>query len=153
MALRAWSLVADIGGTNARFGLVDPGSGDLVERFHYSVKEHAELNGALQHCLEDIVARGGWEKTPEKACFAVACVVEGERIQFTNSPWFIDRTSVTRLLGGAQLELINDFVAVGLAVGGLEPPEWVQVGGGAGTAGGKRRGIPPRPRGACPVRK
>ena len=38
--LQAWSLVADVGGTNARFAAVDMTNGQICEITYFSVAEH-----------------------------------------------------------------------------------------------------------------
>jgi glucokinase len=126
-----WNLVADIGGTNARFGVVDYTSGELARVERYSVSEHEAFQGALGQFLADVATEGGWRPLPSSACLAVACAVESDVVQFTNSPWRIDRTAVSRLLGEIAVDLINDFAAVGYAVTDLKPRDWHQIGGRA----------------------
>lgn len=129
MTSEPWNLVADIGGTNARFGVADSASSKLAITRHYSVGEHHTITEALQRFLKDVAAIGEWQPVPQAACLAVACAVEGDVIQFTNSPWSIDRSVVSRQLGGARVDLINDFAAVGYGVIDLKPTDWYQIGG------------------------
>ncbi|MBR9912250.1 MAG: glucokinase [Gammaproteobacteria bacterium] len=135
MSVQPWNLVADIGGTNARFGVEDYASSKLQETRRYSVSDHAEFSDALKHFLKDVKEMGGWEALPRAACFAVACAVESDVVQFTNSPWTIDRHKVSEQLNSARLSLVNDFVAVGHAVTALKPKDWHQIGGGAPVTG------------------
>ncbi len=130
MSLKLWNLVADIGGTNARFGLEDYASSSLQFVRIYSVSDHTQFIDALANFLRDVAAEDGWQPTPRAACLAVACPPDADVIQFTNSPWSINRTDVAELLQVAQIDIINDFAAVGHAVSGLKPQDWHQVGVG-----------------------
>ncbi|MEJ2533199.1 MAG: glucokinase [Halioglobus sp.] len=128
---KPWYLVADIGGTNARFGLEDYASTELGQIERLSVADHSQFADALRHYLEIVADSGGWQRLPRAACLALACPVNGDRIQFTNSPWTVDRVELSGLLNQARVELINDFAAVGHAVTELRPRDWCQIGGGA----------------------
>jgi len=127
---RPWNLVADIGGTNARFGLQDRSTRELSDVCCYSVADYRNFSTALTRFLSRIAENGGWQPCPQAACLAVASVVEADVIQLTNSPWQIDRKDVCAILGNADIELINDFLAVGFGVLDLRPTEWRQIGRG-----------------------
>ncbi len=135
MDSKAWNLVADIGGTNARFGLVDYASARLLQVGRYSVAEHDTFSGAMRCYLRDIAATVDWQAFPRAACLAVACPVDSDVIQFTNSPWTVNRNLLSGLLDKAPVALINDFAAVGYAVTDLHPQDWCQLGGYDPTPG------------------
>lgn len=106
-------LVADVGGTNARFALVsDQGVGHAtrVENDRY-----ATFYAALQAYLDgrDIPKLSG-------ACVAVAGPVTGDHARLTNRDWdfSVDRLSDT-LSGLANVQLVNDLVALGHALPAL----------------------------------
>lgn len=126
---RPWNLVADIGGTNARFGVEDYATGALRLIRRYSVSDYPRFRDILQRFLEDVAEEGGWRGWPNAACLALACAVDGDSIRFTNSPWVVDRREVRDALGGGPLILLNDFAAVGYAIADLKPEDWFQVGG------------------------
>ena len=132
--MQDWYLVADIGGTNARFGLVGRGSGEIISIARYNVAEHEFLSDAIDHFLQHVSDLSLWQPLPTAACLALACPVEGDVMQFTNSPWRVDRYNVNAQLGGAPIDIINDFAAVGYAVSDLHTTDWQQLGGGAGLA-------------------
>lgn len=129
MGAKSWDLVADIGGTNARFGLKECAAGNWQVVKRYSVSEHREFAETLTHFLSDVSEQGEWQYFPRAACLALACPVEGKRVQFTNSPWSIDRLTLSAQLNNIYVELINDFTAIAHAVPELKPNEWHQVGG------------------------
>ena len=127
--LKDWSLVADIGGTNARFARKLPGKNSLMDQVNISVSGHANFIHALASVLEDFSKDETWSATPSLACFAVACRVDHEEISFLNSPWAFTRSEVKNLLGSIDLDVINDFAANGYGIGELSASDWLQVGG------------------------
>ena len=135
MSNKNWNLVADIGGTNARFGLVDFDTSSLEEVRRYSVAEFPNFDNALKQFLLDIGELGKWRSVPQASCLAIACPADADEVQFTNSPWSISRQMISSLLGGAHVEFINDFAAVGYAVAELKPQDWKQIGGKAPIPG------------------
>lgn len=114
-------LIGDIGGTNARFALVDAdGLPSDVRILH--VADHPGLVEAAQAYLGDRVV--------DEAVIAVATPVEGDAIRFTNAPWSFSVRAAQGRLGLARLAVINDFVAQALAVPHLLPGEREQIGPG-----------------------
>lgn len=119
-------LVADIGGTNARFALADidasnPLLDDTVRE--YPVVEFPSLGDAAGHYLEQT----GVGTT--RGVFAVAGRVDGDEARITNHPWVISRSRTAGMLGFDTLHLINDFAAQAMAISLLQPKDVVQVGG------------------------
>lgn len=110
-------LVADIGGTNARFALVT-GKADnnfkidniaILNTAHYP-----DFESALRTYLEKI---GGI--TPTAACIAIAGPVTNDRIKMTNLKWTFSCREIAREFGLNQFIAINDFAAVASACGQL----------------------------------
>ncbi len=120
-------LVADIGGTNARFGWVDSASRgsaaagfvpDLIGR--YSVSEFATVEDATAAYLAEVAALlGARYAPPQQAAFAVATAVRGDIVAFTNSPWRFSRGSLQSRLQVNALWVLNDFEALALSLPGL----------------------------------
>lgn len=117
-------LVADIGGTHARFGWVaQPGAAPRLVRT-LQVAAHAGPAEAAQAYLREVAGPLGPEgAAPRRAAFAVATAVLGDRIAFTNSPWAFSRDAVRRALGLQELVCINDFEALALALPHLAPAQ------------------------------
>jgi len=128
-------LLADVGGTNARFALARPGAGELDHSVSYAVSDFPDLYGALRRYLAEVAERQAIASMPVAACLAVACPVRGDRLRFTNNHWTVERSRVGDMLGGAEVALINDFAAVGHAVTGLGVGDWRQFGGGEPESG------------------
>lgn len=124
-----WNLIADIGGTNARFSAILEGELESRYEFHHSVEEHPEFADLVVELLSEIANATGWENPPAKACFAVACPADVEEISFTNSHWHFTKTQLNQLLGCSDLYVINDFEAVAHGITELNDNDLVQVGG------------------------
>lgn len=114
-------LVADIGGTHARFALVrDAGSGPVLSQVRqYRVEDFPVFEETLEAFLGDVRAELGTDPRPAAACLALAGPVGKGAIQFTNSAWAVEPARLEALLGRSTLMLINDFEAAALAVPGL----------------------------------
>lgn len=107
------ALVADIGGTNARFALcaVDgSGAPELCHVWSLRTADFASLQHAAGHYLEAVDAR------PERAAMALACPVDGDDMRLTNRAWSFNRHELRDALGLAELRLVNDFEAIAHAV-------------------------------------
>lgn len=116
-------LVADIGGTHARFALADAG-GALQAPRTLAVREHASLADAARAYLAGAGVR------PAQACIAVAAPVDGDTVTMTNSPWSFSVRALQAALGLERLRVINDFEATAWAVTTLAADDCVQIGGG-----------------------
>ena len=130
-----WSLVADIGGTNARFSAVPLGELESECQFHHSVEEHPEFSELMVDLLKEIAEETGWTNAPVNACFAVACPADSEEIVFTNSHWQFTKTQLKQLLGTDDVYVINDFEAVAHGVTELNDEDVIKVGGDEPVSG------------------
>lgn len=126
---KSWNLVADIGGTNARFAVHDVASDELSKVIVMSVADHPTFMGALQHLLDQVRQEDHWKAFPLEACLAVACPVDRELISFTNSDWKFTHSELTETLHDIPVQVINDFSAVAWSIPELKPFEWHQIGG------------------------
>ena len=104
-------LIADIGGTNARFGLaVADKSADgvrIMQRRDYKASEFARLEDALQDYLETID-----QDDVGEACFAVAGPIKDRVVDFTNSAWTLDGNALEKDLSLGAMKVVNDFKAM-----------------------------------------
>jgi glucokinase len=109
-------LVADIGGTNARFALVTTSDkdGDGPAINSQKIYKCADFNGvdSLLESYRDFV--GG--VIPELACIAIAGPVDGKNMQMTNLDWAVSREHMERQFGFRRFTMINDFAAVAYAL-------------------------------------
>ncbi len=119
------ALIADIGGTNARFALTDLSSARAQVIDARSLD--ASAFASLQHAAEHYLAAVGVQ--PRHAAFAVACPVNGEEIRLTNRAWSFTRSELQCALGLERLHVLNDFGAVSWSVPALADDEQVTVHG------------------------
>lgn len=125
-ATGALTLVADIGGTNARFALADITASAPLDQSsirRYPVTAFPSLADAAAHYLQEQGAHA------QRGVFAVAGRVDGDEARITNHPWVISRTRTAAQLGFDSLHLINDFVAQAMAVALLQSDDVAQIGG------------------------
>lgn len=127
-------LLADIGGTNARFALCPKGEVKVERMKTLSAKDYPDIATAISAYLDWV------DLQPVAACFAVACPAREDRIEFTNSPWRFSRTALAAEFGWQRFQTVNDFEALSLGVPSAKPE-------GLHTL---RRGTV-EPRGACAV--
>ncbi len=118
---RPW-LVADIGGTHARFGYIGADGDDILLPATLPGAAHSGPAAAAQAYLRDLAPQlGPAYRPPRAAAFAVATAVAGDRVAFTNSDWAFSRAAVQRELGLDGLLLLNDFEALALSLPLLQP--------------------------------
>lgn len=129
------ALVADIGGTNARFALADttrrkPLLEDSIKR--YPVADFPTLEAAARQYLETM------GEAPRQAVFAVAGHIQDEAVQATNSPWQISAARLRQTLDLETAHLINDFAAQSLCLPLLDARDGVRLGAPAAPVVGGR---------------
>lgn len=121
------ALVADIGGTNARFALVSLGGGRPTAPRTWRTGDFAGLAEAARRYLDEAAPDGGIRH----AMIAVAAPATGDEVKVTNCDWRFSIAQVRRELGLETLSVINDFAANSWAIAGLEPKQSVSLGGPA----------------------
>src|SRR3984893_147561 len=115
-------LLADIGGTNARFALRSGRKTGPVK--HLAVSDHKRFDDALTAFLD----REAGGRKVEAAVIAVAGPVRMGRAEFTNSPWTIDADALRKGLGFKAVSVVNDFEAIARALPNLQPADLFRLG-------------------------
>jgi glucokinase len=123
-------LVADVGATNARFGLVSP-KGVVLHTRTLAVADHPTIGDSITAYLGE---RGALPR-PRQGAIAIASTITGDRVAMTNHPWSFSIAALKSQLGFDRLEVINDFTALALALPHLSPEDRRPIGGGASSAG------------------
>ncbi len=118
------ALVGDIGGTNSRFGLVEPGS----TRVSGVAVQKNDNFASLEESIAAYVQYQGLSGLAA-AAVAVAGPVEGETIALTNRDWRFTRESLKAAAGARRFRLLNDFEALALSLPHLHGEDIVQIGG------------------------
>lgn len=129
----ATRLLADIGGTNARFALQRDGRFDCIEVL--SCARHDTLADAMGSYLRGAAGRGFAVDAIAHAAIAIANPVEGDRVSMTNHHWSfsIDELRGERAL--STLLVVNDFAALAMSLPELSPSQRERIGGGSELAG------------------
>src|SRR5205085_1249640 len=113
-------LVADVGGTNARFGTV-AGPGAAVEDVRVlPVAGHAGPAAAVRAYLQ---GQAAGKAQPQSAAFALATALDGDHIELTNGAWSFSRAGTQAELGLKTLLCLNDFEAQALSLPRLRPDQ------------------------------
>ncbi|MGF6264939.1 glucokinase [Paraburkholderia youngii] len=117
-------LLADIGGTNARFAL-ETGPGEIGSVQVYPCAEYPSVADVIKTYLKDTkIGR------VNHAAIAIANPVDGDQVSMTNHDWTFSIEATRRTLGFDTLLVVNDFTALAMALPGLTDTQRVQVGGG-----------------------
>lgn len=117
------ALLADIGGTNARFALLTDGKLGVIS--HMAIRDYGSFREALAAYLDRAA------KTVEirHAILAASGTVQNERCALMNNPWVIDAAELRGAYGFSSVRLINDFEAVAWALPRLLPSSLLQLDG------------------------
>ncbi|ALT79776.1 hypothetical protein AT984_10375 [Paucibacter sp. KCTC 42545] len=110
-------LVADIGGTNARFGWLAARHAPVSHVTVLPVREHSGPVAAANAYLHGLRQQlGDASLRPSSAAFAVATAVAGDQVELTNSHWSFSRRQVQQDLRVSPLLVLNDFEALALSL-------------------------------------
>lgn len=124
-ALLSARLVADVGGTNARFAWI-AGPGLPLEHVKtLPCADYPTLQAAMRAYL-DVVGLG----QPVHAAIAIANPITGDQVSMTNHHWSFSQAEVKSEFGLKTLQLLNDFTALALALPELPAAQLRQLGGG-----------------------
>lgn len=124
-------LVAEFGGTNARFSLVDPAQPScLMDLTFRSCTDFESAEAAVGWYLEQMGA-------PEiaAACISFAGPSDTPTYHLTNMDWTLSPETMQSVVGGAPVEFLNDFEALAYALPFLSPDKLVEVRGGFQSLG------------------
>ena len=114
------NLVADIGGTHCNLGLVFPDRQGVQYIQKLKVADFQDVVAAVNSYLTAISIQN---KLPSlrvrKACFAAATLIDGDQIEFTNSPWSFSIERAQVALNLDHLLVLNDFAALAMSLPSL----------------------------------
>jgi glucokinase len=120
-------LIADIGGTNARFALLD--GGKRRDEVVLACADYPDIVSAIEHYLGEVGAANGAAR-PVEAALAIAGPITGDIVRMTNHVWQFSAARTREALGWRRLILLNDFTALAMAIRHLPREELEQIGGG-----------------------
>ena len=122
-------LIADIGGTYARFAL-EVAPGQFEQRVSLRCADHADFHAAVRAYLDTLPAG----LRIEHAAVAIANPVEGDQVRMTNYHWAFSIEAMRQRLQFDTLLVVNDFTALAMSLPRLAPGSSRQVGGGSARA-------------------
>ncbi len=125
-------LIADIGGTNARFALLR-GADSYAEQVLACV-DFPDIVAATEHYLAMVGAAAPADR-PVEAAVAIAGPVTGDLIRMTNHVWQFSAAGMRRQLRLERLIFMNDFTALALSIRHLPQAELRAIGVGRPLAG------------------
>jgi glucokinase len=117
-------LVADIGGTQARFALLS--GSQLGPVYTIQVGMYHDAVQAIRHFL-NCKANAA---VIDSAIIAAAGPVSGGRCKLTNADWTLVSDDLKRTLGLSTVNIVNDLEALAWSVPRLASGDWVPVGRG-----------------------
>lgn len=109
------ALVADLGGTHARFGWIAAPAAPISAVRTLRVADHPSPADALRRWLADCAL-----PAPRRAAFAVASTLVGDEVVFTNSAWRFSRRALQTAFALDALLVLNDFEALALSLPALD---------------------------------
>jgi glucokinase len=129
-------LVADVGGTNARFALAREPNTPLSPVVRLATGSHADFSETVRAAIH----AGGFAQ-PRTLLVAAAGPVTGRSVTLTNAETaqgalMLDGPALAASLGLAQGMLLNDFEALSLALPFLAPDDLMAIGHGHREPGG-----------------
>lgn len=119
-------LVADIGGTNARFALGRRDEDGAVRLRTPRTYPNDRFGGPEEAIGGYLRETGG---APDVAAFAVAGPVRGGAARLTNRDWAFTTESLRAATGARAVLLLNDFAAAALSLPHVSMEEIVSLGG------------------------
>ncbi|HKE96986.1 MAG TPA: glucokinase [Povalibacter sp.] len=120
-------LIADIGGTNARFALLE--GNQHRDEIVLACADYPDFVSAAEHYLTQVGANAGGSR-PKEAAVAIAGPITGDIIRMTNHAWQFSAARVRQQLGLSRMIFLNDFTALAMAVRHLPQEELEPIGGG-----------------------
>ena len=104
-------LIGDIGGTNARFALANPGGPGFSDELTLSCDDFETAEQGIREYLE---RSGGGQ--PDVICLAAAGPVVDGAVKFTNNHWVLDRRSLEARFPASRVQLLNDFESIAYSI-------------------------------------
>ncbi|MDA9677921.1 glucokinase [bacterium] len=132
---RSLWLLADIGGTHARFAYAATDVAPLKPIATYEVARFSSFETVLAQLLIDWRERSQTDTQITKVCMAVAANPHQQEISFTNNPWRFTPSQVEVQTGCSDIQIVNDFAAVARSLPAITAPDLEQIGDGASQLG------------------
>lgn len=128
-------LVADVGGTNARFALAPAGAAGggeaVIESLEvYRCDAFESFNAAMRSYREALGSA-----FPKSACIAIAGPVDGCSVEMTNRGWRVGEDELRREFGFETVQLVNDAEAIAAGIKTIGEADLLQLKAGVAADG------------------
>lgn len=117
-------LIADIGGTNARFAIANNSPQYFVKA---QTLEAIEFNNVVE-AIDSYLNSHGIEHV-SGICLAVAGPIIGTRVTFPNNHWSIDSSVLEKRYNTNRVSLLNDWEAISYSLSCLNQADLINIGG------------------------
>lgn len=121
-------LIADIGGTNARFAISDGAPHYFTQAQTLEAAEFEDVSLAI-----DTYLKSHNIKQLGAICLAVAGPIMDQKVKFPNSHWSIDGRVLANQYQLEQIDLLNDWEAISYSLSSLQNSDIVDIGGSWGA--------------------
>ena len=116
-------LIADIGGTNARFALAC----DTMPHFEYAQTFQCADFKSIELAVDTYLTTHNIPSL-KGICFAVAGPIQQESVRFTNNHWFIQSDDLRDRYSTDQVKLLNDFESIAYCLSDLSSDDLSSIG-------------------------
>jgi glucokinase len=124
-SLSAPRLLGDIGGTNARFALVQGDGSPITHEVTLPTGQFPDLAAAASTYLQQL-----GQTAVRQACIAIANPIDGDVLKMTNNHWLFSIEATRQQLGLDNLLMLNDWEAMAMAAPALGGNDLEQIGSG-----------------------
>jgi glucokinase len=125
VSLSAPRLLGDIGGTNARFALVQGDGSPITHEVTLPTGQFPDLAAAASAYLQQV-----GQTAVRQACIAIANPIDGDLLKMTNNHWQFSIEATRQSLGLDGLLMLNDWEAMAMAAPALNGRDLEQIGPG-----------------------
>jgi glucokinase len=125
-------LIGDIGGTNARFAVIEDRDSALTVFPSVATADFPDIESAV---VKSVLAHT--ELRPRAAIIDLAGPIVGDAVDLTNAHWVVRPRNMIGRLSVEDAVLLNDFEALALSLTSLDNKALVPIGKAAGGSGAK----------------
>jgi len=126
-----WVLVADIGGTNARFSAVFMSDTSLKpEIISIATGGYPDFITAA----ETLIPQFGAPQKLVGMVLAIAGPVDGTIVRLTNAEWIFDAEAISQHFSVSHVRIINDFTAISFSIPQLMDQDYITLQSGVDVA-------------------
>lgn len=124
---RPFAIVADVGGTHVRLGVLPDAEAPLAYIEDYLCAHFAQLTDVLHHFQAQLVQQGV-AGAPQLLCLALPGDVQSHLVNLVNLNWLVDTRQLARHFG-CRVVTLNDFSAQAHAIPAFSDQDldWLRV--------------------------